>query len=362
MSDERLKIKYVASVDGRREVKRDHEHFYQYITDDYPWVTPDPPKINRCTLFTAIAEEKQKREAIFEYLYKRKNRGEIEFVMIDSGGFQAGRFGLNPNQLVEEDYQIYIRNDWANAYVMPDMPPTGGDPMPVMQKMTEKTMSMTHELFDRLPAHLQAKAMPVFHVRNKEQLEQQYESYKPIIDTSKFVSYSIAAPTAASYNKFDGKNFELMSHAIELCGPDVHMHCLGISSPLSVFCMAYIGLSSYDTISAKKSAGYGLILFPNGWFHFTNRRPPTLKRNNRSVTFEKIEQIKEITGHRCPFCDDLDMLYKSTAHRRIHNFIVFDELNYIFRDMSLDHVYRYEAKEKTKKQFLELMDPTQLLF
>ena len=56
----------------------------------------------------------------------------------------------------------------ADAYVMPDMPPTGGDPLPVMEQKTRKTMSMTRELFDRLPPHLQAKSMPVFSCKEQK--------------------------------------------------------------------------------------------------------------------------------------------------------------------------------------------------
>ena len=353
MSDQRLKIRYVCSVDGRREVKRDHEHFYQYVPDDYDWVTPDPPKINRCCLFTAIAEQPIKRDAIFNYLRRRMDKNEVEFVMIDSGGFQAGRGDISYEELMEEDYKIYTKQDWCDVYVMPDWPPTGGDPLPVMEQKTKKTMEMTRELFNRLPDKLKAKCMPVFHVRNKKHIEEQYESYKPIIDISKRASFSIAAPTANSYNKFDAKQFKLMSYVMELVGEDTHVHCLGVSSPLSVFCMAHIGLSSYDTISAKKSAGYGLILLPNGWHHFTDRRP------EESISFEQMEKFKEETSHHCPFCDDLTMFYKSTAHRRIHNFIVFDELNWIFRDMSLDHVYRYRAEDRTKNPLLELLQPSQ---
>ena len=356
MSDKRLKIRYVASVDGRREVVRDLEHYYKFCPDDYNWQTPEAPKIVRCCLFTGIAEKKQRREAIFKFLRSRRDAGELEFMMVDSGGFQAGRFGLNAEQLVEEDYQIYTRNDWADAYVMPDMPPTGGDPLPIMEEKTRKTMSMTRELFDRLPLHLQEKSMPVFHVRNKRHIEEQYEFYKPIIDISKRASFSIAAPTSKSYNKFDSNNFVLMSRVMELVGQDTHLHCLGVSSPLSVFCMAYIGLSSYDTISAKKSAGYGLILFPSGWYHFTDRR------SHKSVSFKKIEELKEKTGHHCPFCDDVDLFYRSTYHRRIHNFIVFDELNWVFRNMDMKHVHEYDAKPKTKLPLLELMNPTQTLF
>ena len=50
---------------------------------------------------------------------------------------------------------------------------------------------------------------------------------------------------------------------MELVGLDTHLHCLGVSSPLSVFCMSHIGFSSYDTISAKKSAGYGVNTISN---------------------------------------------------------------------------------------------------
>lgn len=356
----RLKIRYVASVDGRREVKRDHEHFRQYTPEDYNWVTPDPPKINRNCLFTGIAEKPKKRDAIFDFLRNYKENGDIEFMMVDSGGFQAGRFGISPDELVDTDLKIYTRNDWADIYIMPDMPPTGHDPMPVMEEKTQQTMRLTDELFDRLPPHLQAKSAPVFHVRNNAHIDEQYESYKHIIDISKRCSFSIAAPTAKSYNKFDAKNFELMKYAMEKVGKDVHMHCLGISSPLSVFCMSHIGLSSYDTISAKKSAGYGLILFPTGWYHFTNRRPPESKKKNRSVSFEKIEELREITGHRCPFCDDIDRFYKSTYHRRLHNFIVFDELNYIFRNMDIKHVHRYDAKPNTKNPLIKLIQGNQL--
>lgn len=362
MSEERIKIRYIASVDGRREVKRDHEHFFQYSPDNYDWITPDKPKINRCCLFTGIAEKPKKRDAIFDFLHRRKDEGKIEFMMVDSGGFQAGRLNLSPEELVDEDYKIYTRNNWADVYVMPDVPPTGHHPLPIMEEKTRQTMKLTHELFDKLPTELQAKSMPVFHVRNIRHIDEQYESYKPIIDISKRVSFSIAAPTAKSYNKFDANNFELMKYAMNKVGHDVHMHCLGISSPLSVFCMAHAGLSSYDTISAKKSAGYGLILFPTGWYHFTNRRPPGLRKSNSSVSFEKIEQLREETGHRCPFCDDIDMFYKSTYHRRIHNFIVFDELNYHFRDMDIRHIHRYDASQATKKPLIQSIENRQLYF
>lgn len=362
MSDKRIKIRYIASVDGRREVKRDHEHFFQYTPKDYSFITPEHPKINRACLFTPIAEKPKKRDAIFDFLKKYKERGHIEFMMVDSGGFQAGRFGISPEELVYEDLKIYSYNDWADIYIMPDMPPRGQDPLPIMEEMARKTMSLTHQLFDLLPSHIQERSAPVFHVRNFRHIDEQYDSYKDIINISKKCAFSIAAPTAKSYNKFDANNFELMSYTMDKVGQDVYMHCLGISSPLSVFCMAHIGLSSYDTISAKKSAGYGLILFPTGWYHFTSRRPPGSRRSNSSVPFEKIEELRETTGHRCPFCDDLDMFYRSTYHRRIHNFIVFDELNYHFRDMDLKHVHNYDASQSTKGPLVKLLDNRQLYF
>ena len=345
--NERLDIQFVSvAPTSWKELRKDISHFKIHTPKDYKWTTPDPPKIYRNLILTMSMMGRKHLGGVLTYLRKLRESGYTEKMMFDSGGFQVltNKHFMSFDRMLRFNEVMYPKNSWADCFVMPDSPPNAAEPLPEMIKKVEFTIKSTTDFFKKMPLEIQKKSLPVFHLRFADQIGWQWKAYKHIIETSGQACISLQAPSATSLNRIDYRNMTIIKELMNALPDDTRVHCLGIASPASIFTMGYFGLTSYDAVTPITNAGMGRVLFHTGGINFTDGRP------GASVRIEDVIKAKEKSNHRCPFCDDLDMLYKHYRHRRIHNHIMLDEINYYYRDLNLDQFAREWPKES---RFLE---------
>ena len=332
------------SVDGLRK----RIEFADSLADPYDWGDRPKPKMFRNLLMTAVCVGGNKD--IFKYLKDLKDEGVVDNVMLDSGGFQVltgslekkGISNLDDLQRVNEE--LYNEYDWADIYIMPDHPPNLSDVYhDGFKKKVDSTIEASLKFFEVLKPEVQAKVAPVFHLRKDQDINYLYNAYKPMLDKCKFASYSASSLTMPGSPRQLRDNSLVMLDELQkkLSQEDIGIHCLGIASPAASFILQYLGIRTYDSSTPIVGAGLGKIYFPYvGGVSCSAVREgePT------NINEEQLQELKRISNHRCPFCDDFDAMYKESGgegipgylYRIIHNFCVLDELNWLYRDLDLD--------------------------
>lgn len=306
--------------------------FYHEFRDKLPtWYKANPtiplPEPMRNLLFVPVLESNpfQKCEA----LRALKKKGMIKHVMFDSGGYQAMTGKENLQGLINRN--IGINNyfyDVADILVGLDYPPTGNDDPPTFASKCEQTLRATSYVFERLVPDAQGRYAPVYHPREVSDIDNFTRAYEPILEKSRFATYSAAALTRGvrRITKHIGKIMEAFIKHMEREG--IKAHCLGMSSPTAFKQIIDIGFLTCDSVSTVKAAAYGGILFPNrqGSVCCSSHKP------EKSITEKELRQLQKQYNHTCPYCEDIDELLNVRQSRMKHNLIVMDELTRLYKD------------------------------
>lgn len=310
-----------------------HLNLYKERAIDYDWQGPVANPY-RNVLVTPVSLPSNR--TFLRTLREHRENGDIERVMFDSGGFQVMTGSLpkinSLEDLLEQDTQIYSEEDWADIYILPDHPPVGEDSFTDLDRKIVSTVESSLKFVDGLPDKIKYKCAPVFHAKYLEHIEYFYEGYEDIIKLSKFATYSAAGKTFKDKpRQLDVETMRILQALVpKLEEVDASLHCLGIASPPAVFCLSYLGVRTFDSSTAIKVASTGKILFP----YLTAKN--CSDRREDSITAEQLVGFRELTGHRCPFCEDLEELKEETMIRKLHNLVVLDQLSYIYRDLDLN--------------------------
>ena len=325
-------------------VRRRVDLFYEKCSN-YDWGTP-PPKPFRNMLITPIKIGPKSK--FLPEARKLKEEGIVDKVIFDSGGFQLMTGVLEKKgittleDLIKRDKELYQEhNDWVDIFMSLDDPPTLNDTHEVMNKKIQETIEISLRFFNEMPPEVQAKIAPIYHCRYLDQLPVFHEGYAPIIDKSGFVSYSAASCTHKGCSRTIKENVMLILQ--QLVKDQSEVHCLGIVSPLAVFMMAYLGIRTYDGSSVSQSAGTGDTYWPY------LRSVPFSDRDTkiqRVPSKAELEELKKLTGHHCPFCEDWDKLVDDYEYRFMHNMIVQDQLPYIYKDLDFDKLASLQKGDK----------------
>ena len=330
---DRLPIDFYIAHSG--ELLRNDLHIYDRLSQGYDWLTPEAPKPFRNVLMTTIDYSTKTRAKALNELHHYRSNLLVENVTFDSGGFQMlRRPEFTIKRLIDENLHIYKEYDWADTYIMPDHPPSPGDSDRVAQAKWLQTVGATRFLFEKLPSKVQERSMPVFHVRNPEDIIHQWAHYKDIIEISKKACYAIPG----ARKRLDIKNARLIKRLSDVLPEGTKLHSLGIASPPAIYCMYRLGVHSYDAISPRLGGANGSLQFPYSSVDFTS------KRLDKSISIDQLEQIKKESGHRCPFCDRPQHLLDKFRYRVLHNLIIYDEFNWHFRDMTMNKLRLYWPK------------------
>ena len=308
--------------------------FKKELRGDYPWLTGERPKLFRNMLITPLARPDE-LPTLLEHVSYFRELGDMEFLMFDSGGFQTLRNpNIKINNIIEDNLYLYNTYDQADAYVLPDLPTFSKMPLSEIEANIHDSIPAAFALYNKLPEHIQAKSMPVYHVHKKSHIDWQFEHYSKITEHSKMCCYVIPPPSKRL-------TFEHMKwiQYLKSLQPDCWIHLLGTSAQLAIYAMEQIGVNSFDSITPSAIGGNGFVA------NYVGQEPFSVRVED-SVSEEEILEKCHIGGHRCSFCDEENIAQMKTDHnhRIIHNIIVFHELARYYRSIG-DDAYKEIAPE-----------------
>ena len=173
-----------------------------------------------------------------------------------------------------------------------------------------------------------------------------YDAYKPVLEKSKFASYSASSLTkAGAARQLTFEVLQMLDLLLKKLKPEgIGLHCLGLAAPSSVFCMNYLGVTAFDASTPIIGAGLGKVFFP----YYGSLSCSELRQDEKgNLDQEALDFYREATNHFCPFCEDINLLAMRTEDleegnvpgywfRRLHNLIVLDEFNWHYRDFNFD--------------------------
>ena len=301
------------------EIRKIYELWHTYA-HDFHWPRGKPNPFQRLLISPVLASP-----STLAFVRELKRSGETEEVMFDSGGYFVQKGDITYNELYAKLLEIYHTQDWADIYILPDNPPLSKDALSTAEDKIRQTVDGSISFAYQLPGEIRKKLMPVIHAKQPFHLDYCLQNYEPLITESKQIGFGSFATSGAT-NSINRVNTEVLCLLRKLTSQldGTHLHSFGISSPPAVFCLASVGISSFDSNSWMRTGGYGSIFFP---FMYGRRIDCKTRRYSR-IHKDEFEPLKLNTGHRCPFCESFDKLADESGRwfRIMHNLIVMTEL------------------------------------
>ena len=156
-------------------------------------------------------------------------------------------------------------------------------------------------------------------------LEYCLQNYEPLMADSHRIGFGSFSTLGAtnSINRVNADVLRLLDDLVPRLNGS-RLHSFGISTPPAIFCLASVGVKTFDSNGWMRSGGYGKIFFP-----FTFGRMIDCKtRGYARIHSDELEPLKLDTGHRCPFCESFNEVSDATGRwlRIMHNLTVMTEL------------------------------------
>lgn len=125
-----------------------------------------------------------------------------------------------------------------------------------------------------------------------------------------------------------------MTELLSAYGSDIKIHSLGDGNTKRLLALDMAGIYSNDTTTHFIAAATGKAVMPFiGTVYLDD------------VSAEGWKGICQGAGHRCAFCDDFTLLKKDLVWRKIHNLLVYRDL---------EAKYEYASKEDLSNDFYYL--------
>ena len=269
-----------------------------------------------------------------------KRSGETEEVMFDSGGFFVQKGDITYNELYSKLREIYRTEDWADIYILPDNPPLSKDSMSDAEAKIRQTVDGSVSFAYQLPYEIRKKVMPVIHAKQPAHLEYCLKNYETLMADSHRIGFG-SFSTMGTTNSINRVNVDVLRLLDDLA-PRLNgswLHSFGISTPPAVFCLAKVGVKTFDSNGWMRTGGYGSIFFP----FMYGRRIDCKTRKYSRIHKDEFEPLKLNIGHRCPFCESFDKLAEESGRwfRIMHNLIVMAELG----------TYNYQPQWKILEEY-----------
>ena len=182
--------------------------------------------------------------------------------------------------------------------------------------------------------------MPVIHAKQPAHLEYCLQNYEPLMADSHRIGFGSFATMGAtnSINRVNADVLRLLDDLVPRLN-ESRLHSFGISTPPAVFCLAKVGVKTFDSNGWMRTGGYGSIFFP----FMYGRRIDCKTRKYSRIHKDEFEPLKLNIGHRCPFCESFDKLAEESGRwfRIMHNLIVMAELG----------TYNYQPQWKILEEY-----------
>ena len=315
------------------EIRKIYKLWHTYA-HDFDWPRGKPNPFQRLLISPVLASP-----STLAFVRELKRTGETEEVMFDSGGFFVQKGDITYSELYSKLREVYRTEDWADIYILPDNPPLSKDSMLAAEDKIRQTVEGSVSFAYQLPVELREKVMPVIHAKQPAHLEYCLEKYEPLMGNSRrigFGSFSTMGNTN-SINRVNADVLRLLDDLVPRLNGS-RLHSFGISTPPAVFCLAKVGVKTFDSNGWMRTGGYGSIFFP----FMYGRRIDCRTRKYSRIHKDEFEPLKLNTGHRCPFCESFNKLAEESGRwfRIMHNLIVMAELG----------TYNYQPQWKILKE------------
>lgn len=245
-------------------------------------------------------------------------------VYFDSGGYyvQQGKIAFEELYCSLRDYYRNPGNQWADWYVLPDYVPTSTDSATIVDEKVNHTITATRMLYAELPTFVQRRSMPVIQGHTFDQVNRCISAYRELgLAYIGFGSFGTSGSNN-SINIIDSRSADAVTYiAKELRNDGVRLHTFGVSTPPLIYAFQRLGIFSFDSLAWQRSAGYGKIYMPFTRAYNVSHR----STRNSALSQVEFEQIKQRSGHHCPFCEDFHRLAESRHHRALHNLMAVME-------------------------------------
>lgn len=245
-------------------------------------------------------------------------------VYFDSGGYyaQQGKITFDDLYVTLRDYYRDPENQWADWYVLPDHVPTSSDTVETVGTKVSDTITASKMFFAEMPIFIQERSMPVIQGHTFEHVNRCITAYREI--GARYIGFGSFGTngTNNSINVADERSAKNIIHITsELARDGVHLHTFGVSTPPLIYAFQKLGIYSFDSLAWQRSAGYGKVYMPFIRAYNVSHR----STKNSALSEVEFEQIKQRTGHNCPFCDDFRLLSEKRLYRSLHNLVAVME-------------------------------------
>lgn len=227
-----------------------------------------------------------------------KESGVCKEVYFDSGGFYVQQGKISYHELYPRLMECYLKNPWADWYVLPDNVPTSQDSPEEVERKAYDTVVTSKMFFEELPDSYKDKVIPVVQGHTREQIQRAVEEYVGM--GAKYIGFGSfgTSGTSKSINVFTSGSRDMLKHIQSLSMyHNLRVHLFGIGTPPILALLRRLSISSFDSLGWMRAAGFGNVFLPlmNGWI-VTSK----MKSKHRKILSEKEFLLrKEITGHQC---------------------------------------------------------------
>jgi hypothetical protein len=259
-------------------------------------------------------------------------------VALDSGGYES-QIGdeYTLRDIYRFDREYYRDNDWPAEYVLPDQVPLADDSDETVRHKVYDTISLSRSLHAELPTDKQRRAVPVVQGHTREQIVDCLDAYRELDNVQKvgFGSFSTGGVNGG-VNYLNDDNIEFLQFVVnEAHRHDLDVHAFGIGGPTSIPILHYCGVDTFDSTGWMRSGGYGNAFFPlKSRFNVTHLR----ERSGPTLFKEELREVRQATGHECPFCDSFDDLHDEREYRILHNLLVTRDTCQMVQELSLEEI------------------------
>lgn len=275
-------------------------------------------------------------------------------VMFDSGGYYVQTGKLSYDELYYPLLRYYLQNQWADIYTLPDHVPTSQDSPERIGQKVEETVRFSTNFYRELPLNLQDRAMPVVQGHNYEQIDFCLKHYLALgVKYLGFGSFGTGGQ-GSELNVTTAKSVELARHVVQIAHQNgVKVHFFGLGAPALAALIYSSGADSFDSSSWIKAAGFGQIFLPFMRAYNISHRNGSSEMQ-KGITTKQFTEWRELTGHRCHFCEDIAQLQAKKMYRTVHNLIVIKETVELLNKGGFDRIKRiYESGSPRYRQEFE---------
>lgn len=299
---------FIASMTHRKEeLQQILSLWEQYGDDRLPF---------KRTIFTPLFA----RPGVTDFIYQQfAATGGIIF---DSGGYFVQQGVISYEELYKKLMAYYAENDWGDWYVLPDYVPTSDLSPEEVEARVQATITVGKTFFAEMPKHLRSRALPVVQGHTREQVLACVDAYAELgVQRVGFGSFGTSGDNN-SINMITQQSIQMVAFLKEKTDQyGLKLHLFGIGTPGVLPLFYSLGIDSFDSSCWSRTAGYGNVYLP-----FQGRRNLSARMlreiGGSAYRPAKFRELKDASGHDCPFCHDVEVLKRNRIYQMMHNLCV----------------------------------------